>query len=395
VIHAAGLLILDPQGNALFVKRGPAGDHAGEWALPGGGVEGDETAEQCALREAAEELGVVPKGTIAYLSRHRDAPLPPLQQPVPAAVPTLGDAVRSPEAVVAPLAAAPPPPPEPVDFTTFVAKVEEQFTPKLNEESVGYAWAPVTEPPQPLHPGVHVALSRLAMTTETEVAQAIASGELTSPQQFANSWLFAMRITGTGAAYRRSWDEYVWRSPDLYMTPEFLARCNGLPVIMEHPKGATLNTKEYAARNVGTILLPYLRPEANEVWGIARIIDEPAAKLMESEQLSTSPAVVFHDPSVNTKLEDGDGKTILIEGKPSLLDHLAVCDLGVWDRGGDPRGIESVSVNDAVAFSDSDVVHTQNRRRYSQKLNQALASVNRAQLRAAHLSLQFTLKGLR
>lgn len=389
MIHAAGILFLDPQGNALFIKRGPNGDHPGEWALPGGRIEDGETAEQAALREAAEELGVTPKGSVAYLSRHRDAPQPPPLPAAPAAVPTLGDAVVSPAAVVAPLD-APAPAAEPVDFTTFVCRVEEQFAPTLNEESTGFAWAPVGEPPQPLHPGVAVATRRLAMTTETEVAQAIASGDLTSPQQFANSWLFAMRITGTGAAYRRALDEYVWRDPSLYMTPEFLQRCSGLPVIMEHPKGATLNTKEYAARNVGTILLPYLRPEANEVWGVARIIDEPAAKLMEAEQLSTSPAVVFHDPGVNTKLEDADGKTILIEGKPSLVDHLAICALGVWDRGGPPVGVESTTVED-VAIADSEVVHHQ----YTKKLDRALVSMNRARLKAAHLSIRMSLKGAR
>jgi hypothetical protein len=29
----------------------------------------------------------------------------------------------------------------------------------------------------------------------------------------------------------------------------------------------------------------------------------------------------------------------LVEGNPSFVDHLAICEKGVWDKGGDPSGI--------------------------------------------------------
>jgi 8-oxo-dGTP pyrophosphatase MutT (NUDIX family) len=32
--------------------------HAGQWALPGGRIDGGETAEQAALREMAEEVNL-------------------------------------------------------------------------------------------------------------------------------------------------------------------------------------------------------------------------------------------------------------------------------------------------------------------------------------------------
>src|SRR5487761_1073104 len=108
---------------------------------------------------------------------------------------------------------------------------------------------------------------------ELGVARAIIAGELASPQKYGNFWLFAVRVTGTGAAYRSGLDEYVWRSPEDYLNEDFIARCGGLPVIFEHPeKRRALDSREFADRIVGSIMLAYIRDD--EVWGIARIYDE-------------------------------------------------------------------------------------------------------------------------
>ena len=174
--------------------------------------------------------------------------------------------------------------------------------------------------------------------TELDVAKAIRAGELPSPQRYENVWLFALRITGTGNAYRPAHDEYVYRTPDNYLTDEFLERCNGLPVIFEHPtKGGMLDTEEYRERAIGNVILPWIK--GDEVWGIAKIYDADAAKLMQATHISTSPAVVFRDEDSTEKVESG-GKVLLIEGKPSYLDHLAICEEGVWDKGGEPSGIQ-------------------------------------------------------
>jgi len=194
-----------------------------------------------------------------------------------------------------------------------------------------------------LHPGVNIALSRFDMD-ELHVAKAIIAGELTSPQWYNdNLFLIALRITGTGASYRTAHEEYVWRDPSIYMTPEFLERCQGLPVVFDHPDGSLLNTKEFLDRMVGTIFLPYLKPEVNEVWGIAKILDVKAAELLATDKMSTSPAVLC----LGQKLPMKDGKMLLVEDKPHFLDSLAICPLGVWDKGRPAAGVESVDAQSA------------------------------------------------
>jgi hypothetical protein len=179
---------------------------------------------------------------------------------------------------------------------------------------------------------------------ELDIAHAIRDQELVSPQKYENVWLFDMRITGTGLAYRHRFEEFAWRDSSLYLNPEFLARCNGLPVILEHPKGNVLNTQEYQERNVGSVFLPYIK--GDEVWGVVKIWDEPTAKLMLENQLSTSPAVVWRDPNANVQAEIESGEKFFVEGKPSLLDHLAICEQGVWDKGGEPTGVSTTAVGD-------------------------------------------------
>ena len=192
-----------------------------------------------------------------------------------------------------------------------------------------------------LHPGAAAVLRRFDMD-ETDVAEAVASGVLASPQRFGNSWYFAIRITGTGKAYRQGLKEHVWRDPALYINEKFLRRCNGLPVIIEHPPGLALTSEEYHDRNVGSIVLPYIPPDKpDEVWGVARILDEAAARYMEEHVTSTSPAVVFRNEDDNESIDLDDGTHVLIEGKPALLDHIAICEVGVWDKSGPPTGVES------------------------------------------------------
>jgi hypothetical protein len=171
--------------------------------------------------------------------------------------------------------------------------------------------------------------------TDHEVAEAIRDKRVASPQKMGDFWLFALRITGTGAAYRDSLEEWAFRDPSLWLTDEFVARCAGLAVIFGHPERSGLNHEEYRERAIGNIVLPYRL--GDEVWGIAKIFDADAATLMQTTHRSTSPGVT--PPKGSLAAETNDGDKVLAEGLPLILDHLAVCELGVWDKDGPPDGI--------------------------------------------------------
>lgn len=336
MIAAAGVMILAKAGVGdvtLYLLRGDGSDHAGEWCFPGGQVESGETTADAAARECEEECGlrvddVGPVWTRG-VAKAEQAVAEPLADP----------SIAQP----APLQS------DDVDFTTYLHRVKAPFIPALCDEHVGWCWAPPDRPPQPLHPGASVALERLTMN-ELGVARAMAAGRLVSPQRYMNVWLFALRITGTGMSYRRGRDEHVWREPATYLNEEFLARCNGLQVIWVHPAKATLDSKEFNRRSIGAVFLPYIQGE--DVWAIAKVYDDEAAEAMIMDQLSTSPTVVLSgDDDIRYKNEDGSA--LLIEGVPALLDHVAICPAGVWDKGGPPVGVDRSAAEPALVVADS------------------------------------------
>src|ERR1700722_1235974 len=115
--HAAGILLTHGD-RALFLKRSDkARDHAGEWCCPGGSIEAGETPEQAARRELQEET--------TY---------------------TAGDLTQ-------------------IDvgegLVTFRQTVDAETDPTLNDEHTEFMWAPISDPPQPLHPGVRATLDKL------------------------------------------------------------------------------------------------------------------------------------------------------------------------------------------------------------------------------------------
>ncbi|HIH9052253.1 TPA: DUF2213 domain-containing protein [Escherichia coli] len=178
--------------------------------------------------------------------------------------------------------------------------------------------------------------------TELEVAERIRDGTVPSPVKFSNMWLVNLRITGTGLAYRAGLKEHVWRDPKLYLNEEFLRRCNGLPVIANHPDDAVLTEEDFKSRIVGSVMLPYIR--GDEVWAVCRVYLQSIVEEITEGDVSTSPSVVFNSTSGNVEVQEGD-INFLIEGVPFLVDHIALVtkdhgSLGVWDKDRIPAGVE-------------------------------------------------------
>ncbi|HHZ5438566.1 TPA: DUF2213 domain-containing protein, partial [Escherichia coli] len=133
----------------------------------------------------------------------------------------------------------------------------------------------------------------------------------------------------------------VWRSPQTYLNPQFLERCAGVPVIIDHPESKTLEDVGERSRIIGTVMLPYIR--GDEVWGVCRIYGQEIIDYIQKArgEVSTSPSVVFCGASGGAEVPDVMGEdNFFIEGTPFLIDHVALVPLGVWDKGGKPSGVE-------------------------------------------------------
>lgn len=104
-------------GRSLFLLRSN-GSWPLTWALPGGKVDRGETVVTGLIREILEELG----GKI----------IDPKFIPIEKFTSTDHKFV----------------------YHTFFISVNNEFTPILNDEHVGYAWLPLNYAPKPLHPGI-------------------------------------------------------------------------------------------------------------------------------------------------------------------------------------------------------------------------------------------------
>jgi hypothetical protein len=126
-----------PDNTALFLKRGP-GVEEGKWCLPGGHIDKGETPDITAVREAREETG--------WIAPEDDTDEPKL--------------VRGASN----------------GYVIYRKKVRSQFIPTLNDEHTGYAWAPLSDPPQPLHPGLDKQLPKIAGDQQPALSTLPSSG---------------------------------------------------------------------------------------------------------------------------------------------------------------------------------------------------------------------------
>ena len=287
----------------------------GTWCQPGGTVEPGELAIDAARREVLEEVGY-----------QYDGPL-------------------TPHSVYG-------------DYLTFRAEVPERFEAKLNDESLAAGWFHIDDLPKPLHQPFAEMLAQQALN-ETEVAALIADGTLSSPQFFINMWMFAIRVTGTGVTWRSADQQMAFRNPDDYLTPEFLQRVAGVPLIWLHPEKNKLDSDEFAKRVIGTLTNSWVA-DNGEVWAIARVYDAEAAEIMATRQLSTSPTVTYSE--MQDSIIKIDGQPLLVEGSPVLLDHVAICEQGVWDKLLAPTGVKSDSIpNEAEKMDEEKFVELFNK----------------------------------
>jgi 8-oxo-dGTP pyrophosphatase MutT (NUDIX family) len=88
----------------------------GNWGIPGGKIENDETLLEGVIRECEEEIGLFPE----------DAKLIPIQKFVN----------------------------HNFVYHTFFCEIQDEFIPILNDEHCGYAWVGESLYPKPLHPGL-------------------------------------------------------------------------------------------------------------------------------------------------------------------------------------------------------------------------------------------------
>jgi 8-oxo-dGTP pyrophosphatase MutT (NUDIX family) len=104
-------------GRYLYLLRNDI-KHPGAWGLPGGKLESSETLLGGMERECIEELGFFP----TYLR------LIPLEK------------FTAPDGLF--------------EYHTWVCVVQNEFTPRLNHEHLGYAWINAGTFPRPMHPGL-------------------------------------------------------------------------------------------------------------------------------------------------------------------------------------------------------------------------------------------------
>lgn len=119
----AGIIFATNTGQVLFLKRSLKSDQPGTWCFPFGVTEGEEEPEETAEREASEEVGDPDFTT----------PLMPVDRRT----------VNG------------------VDGSLFIKQVGQPFIPSLNDEHIGYSWAPIDNPPDPLHPAVQQLVAAL------------------------------------------------------------------------------------------------------------------------------------------------------------------------------------------------------------------------------------------
>lgn len=137
LVESAGAFIYCTNTNRyLFLLRNQS-KYSGTWGVAGGKIEAGESIVESLLREIREELG----GTI------QDVKLIPIEK----FTSDNGNFV----------------------YHTFIAPVDEEFVPVLNDEHRGYCWVRLSDYPKPLHPGVWRTINFEAVVDKIKTLESI------------------------------------------------------------------------------------------------------------------------------------------------------------------------------------------------------------------------------
>jgi 8-oxo-dGTP pyrophosphatase MutT (NUDIX family) len=113
---SAGVFFYSRKTNRYLYMLRTDAKNPGNWGIPGGKIEENETLLEGMIRECEEEVGYFPP----------NGKLVPIQKFIN----------------------------NTFTYHTFFCEVENEFVPVLNEEHCGYAWVGDSQYPKPLHPGV-------------------------------------------------------------------------------------------------------------------------------------------------------------------------------------------------------------------------------------------------
>lgn len=117
---AAGITcVAKTTGRVLLLRRSYDVIDPGLWSCPAGGIDPDETPEEAAIRELSEEAGY--DGRLKVVGSFQQSPT----------------------------------------FWHFLAVVPTEFRARLNWENDEAGWFDLSDLPEPMHPGMLDALSRL------------------------------------------------------------------------------------------------------------------------------------------------------------------------------------------------------------------------------------------
>ncbi len=309
-IVAAGILIVASNQTALFLKRSKEGDHSGEWCIPGGKCEDKEPLDVCAIRETREETGWVAEGDLTKIYS--------------------GETIPG------------------VTFTTFRTDIQNQFIPTLDSEHTGYAWAPLHDPPEPVHPGLRAVLDNMNLRASDNMPLRIAKDKK-SVRSFDPDGRLHVAVTNISKACVNPYYgheipgyEILGLEPNkiykLLRDPEELQKAvdsyNGVPLLLQHQAAtADDHPSDLVIGATGTdaeFVYPYLR-NSLVIW------PEHAVELIESGEQKELSCGYRYTPDMTPgtfKGEPYDGVMRDIVGNHVALvkEGRAGSDVAVGDR---------------------------------------------------------------